>query len=113
MSSASRRGSSRAAKWPPRGISVHLVTWKLRSASSRGGWPSGTGTGGKCRVAKRPAAGHLGPPGHLEVALGQFARGMAERHELVGEARETRWHANLVARPQRAAPVPVLVVQPD
>jgi hypothetical protein len=50
ISSASSSGSSRAAKWPPRGISVHLVMWKACSASSRAvaGCP-----GGGCRRRRR------------------------------------------------------------
>ena len=37
MSLASNSGSSSAAKWPPRGISVQRWTLKKRAAHSRGG----------------------------------------------------------------------------
>src|SRR4051812_12989191 len=43
MSSTSNSGCSNAAKWPPRGISVHRSTLKNRSAHSRGGFERSLG----------------------------------------------------------------------
>lgn len=68
MSAARSSGSSIAAKWPPRGMSVHCATLNTRSSHTRGGWPISSG---KCA---KLTSGNTRCPGAKRLGCNRFSQ---------------------------------------